>query len=160
MTVLTLTGVIIAISYIPGMDRAKGRVLETVFGTGYTEAQSGVTRSVVFPSIEKLVFDRASDSISFFASSGTQMVALPSGQIYERLPYATTTISNIAYTISADGIVTKDTGTVMGKAILPQDMSRAIVMFSGSDVVSLSRSGIRTMSGEYTRIEEIVAMRE
>jgi hypothetical protein len=142
------------------MDRSRGQVLESVFGTGSIETQSGVTRSIAFPSIEKMTFDRASDSISFFAASGTQMVSLPSGQTYDRLPYTTTMISNTSYTISADGIVTKDTGTIMGKAILPQDMSRAIVMHSGSEIVSLSRSGIRTMSGEYTSIEEIVATRE
>ena len=142
------------------MDRSRGHVLESVFGTGSIVTQSGVTRSIAFPSVEKMTFDRASDSISFFASSGTQMVALPSGQIYDRLPYATTTIGNIPYTISAEGIVTKDTGTVMGKAILPQDMSRAIVMLSGSEIISLSRSGIRTMSGGYRSIEEIVATRE
>lgn len=128
------------------MERSRGHVLENMFGSEYIETQSGLTRSIPFPSIEKFAFDRASDSISFFASSGTQMVAFPSGQIYERLPYATTTIGNIAYTISAEGIVTKDTGTIMGKAILPQNMNRAIMMLSGSEIISLSRSGIRTMS--------------
>lgn len=88
------------------------------------------------------------------------MVSFPSGQIYERLPYGTTTIGNTSYTISAEGIVTKYDATIMGKAILPQDISRAIVMLSGSQIVSLSRSGIRTMSGEYTSIEDIVATRE
>ena len=160
LTVLTLTGVIIAISYVPGTVGSRSRVLENIFGTGMSETRSGVTRSMAFPSIEKMVFDRSTDSVSFFAASGTQMVSLPSGQTYDRLPYATTTIGNMDYTISAEGLVTKDTGTIMGKAILPQDMSRAIVMLSGSEILSLSRSGIKTLSGTYTSIEEIIATRE
>ncbi len=160
ITILILTWVIIAISYIPNTERSRSHVLENTFGSGSSETHSGVTRSIVFPSIEKMTFDRASDSISFFVSSGTQMVSLPSGQIYDRLPYTTTTIGNMRYTISADGIVTKDSGTIMGKAILPQDMSRTIVMRSGSEIVSLSRYGIRTLSGGYTSMEDIIATRD
>jgi hypothetical protein len=131
-----------------------------MFGTGSSETRSGVTRSMAFSSIEKMAFDRASDQVSFFSASGTQMVSFPSGQLYDRLPYATTTIGNIRYTVSADGIVTKDSGTIMGKAILPQDINRAILMLSGSNIVSLSRAGSRTLSGEYTSIEDIITTRE
>ncbi|MBC7498610.1 hypothetical protein H7170_03105 [Candidatus Gracilibacteria bacterium] len=160
ISILALTGVIMAISYIPGTERSRSHVLENMFGTGSSETRSGLTRSMAFSSIEKMAFDRASDQVSFFAASGTQMVSFPSGQIYDRLPYTTTTIGNTRYTVSANGIVSKDSDTIMGKAILPQDMSRAILMLSGSEIISLSRAGIRPINGEYTSIEDIIATRE
>lgn len=134
--------------------------MENIFGSGMIESASGVTRSPVFSSIERMVFDRKRDALSFFASSGTQMVSLPSGQIYERLPYATTRIAGVDYSVSAEGIVTKDTGTVMGRAILPQRIDTAIVMGSGNEIVSLSQAGIMTMSGEYASIEDITTTRD
>ncbi len=103
ITILSLTGVIIWISYIPVGERAhKNRILENTFGSGNTETYSGVTQSKVFPSIERLIFDRKNDALSFFTLSGTKMIAIPSGQYFDRIPYMTLSIDSIPYTISAE----------------------------------------------------------
>jgi len=81
---------------------SRSRILEQTLGTGSTESLSGVTRSRILSSIEKMTFDRKRDTLSFFAASGTQMVHFPSHQIYDRLPYATTRIGDIDYIVSAD----------------------------------------------------------
>jgi hypothetical protein len=160
ITVLALTGLIISISYIPSTERSRSHVLEGVFGSGSIETYSGVTRSAVFPSIERMVFDRKRDALSFFAASGTQMLAIPGGQIYSRLPYATTTIGDMSYTITAEWLVMTETGLTLGKAVLPQRVDRSIVMYSGSGIVSLTPSGIHQIAGQYESIDDIIATRE
>ena len=107
-----------------------------------------------------MVFDRKRDALSFFTASGTQMISIPSHRAYDRLPYATTTIDDSTYTITAEGLVTTETGAVIGKAILPQAVDRAIVMHSGSEIVSLSADGIDAYRGQYASIEDIIATRE
>lgn len=84
------------------MGRSQGHILESVFATGSTETHSGVTRSAPFTSIEKMVFDRKRDALSFFTASGTQMISISSHRTYDRLPYATTTIGDVTYTITTE----------------------------------------------------------
>lgn len=103
IAILALTGLIISISYIPGIrQNNKTHIIEGVLGSGSTETYSGVTRSRAYPSIERLVFDRKKDSLSFFTASGTSMVGVPSGAVFDRLPYATTSIGGSLYTVSAE----------------------------------------------------------
>lgn len=158
MTILALTSLIIAVSYIPIAERAsKNQIIESILGSGSVQTRSWVTMSRPFTSIEKLIFDRKRDALSFFTASGTQLISIPSYWIYDRLPYATTTISDITYTITASGNVMKDTGTVIGKAIIPQLIDRAIVMYSGSDIISLTPSWVNKFTGQYSGIEDIIA---
>lgn len=116
--------------------------------------------SIPFSSIEKLVFDRKRDALSFFTASGTGIVSIPRHQAYGRLPYATTMIGDMHYTITAEGFVTTDTGSILGKAILPQSVDRSILMYSGSELLSLNEEGIHTMSGKYTNIQDIIATKD
>lgn len=161
LTVLALTGLIISISYIPSADRSnKSHIIENILGKNMVETSSGVTKSIPYPSIEKMIFDRKKDALSFFTSSGTKMISLPSGRMYERLPYTETTIGNNTYTITAEWYVSDQSGVLLGRAILPQLWEGSILMYSGSSLISLNTKGIKSYSGEYATIEDITTTRE
>ncbi len=137
----------------------KNRIIENTLGTGSTQMLSGVIISRPFASIEKLTFDRKRDAISFYTSSGNQMVALPSYQVFDSLPYARSTIGNTDYTITSSGNVMTESGTMIGRAILPQLVDRTIVMHSGSEIVSITPSGVHRIAGQYSNIVDIIATR-
>lgn len=158
ITILALTGIIIWISYIPqGEHNNKNRILENIFGSGNIETHSGIIQTKVFPSIERLVFDRKHDSLNFFTLSGTKILAVPSGQYFDRLPYMTTSIGNALYTISAEWSVITESGDTIWIAILPQKIDQAILMYSGNTLMKLNTTGIHTLSGKFNSIEDIIS---
>lgn len=156
VTILALTGLIISISYIPNIHESnKSHIIEWVFWSGWTETRSGITLSAPFSSIEQLIFDRKRDSINFFTSSWTNMVSVPNHVVFDRLPYATTSIWDSTYTINAEWFVSTASWDIIGKAILPQDVEKSILMYSGSTLMGLNSKWIQSYSGEYTSIENI-----
>lgn len=83
----------------------------SVFGSGKTETRTGIVLSPSYPSIEKLSYDRARDTLHFYTTSGASMISFPEGKAFERLPYGTTTLGDVQYTISASGLVLSNSGT-------------------------------------------------
>lgn len=157
VTILALTGLIISISYIPRTEKWNNKnILNTVLWTGSTESISGVILTKPYPSISNLILDRSNDSLSFYTSSGNNMISQPKGWIYNRLPYATVIVWNRAYTITADGLVVSNTGITIGTAILPQSIEWSIVMQSSGTISVLQDTGIQTYSGVYSNINSIV----
>lgn len=155
--IITLTGVIISISYISRSDKSdSNRILSGVFGSGSTETHSGITRSRGFTSIHQLFFDRKHDTLSFFVSSGTSMISIPNWRIFDRLPYTTTSIDNILYTVSAEWLVTTENWVLVWKAILPQQIEWSLLLYSGNTLMSISNNGVRSYSWEYSTIEDII----
>ncbi len=158
LAILALTGLIIWISYIPQKTyNNKNRILENTFGSGNIEINSGIIQTKVFPSIERLVFDRKHDALSFFTLSGSKVVSIPSGQYFDRLPYLITVIGNTPYTISAEWFVTIQNWDIIWKAILPQKIDQAILMYSGGVLMQINTSGIRIISWKFDSIEDIIS---
>lgn len=156
IAILALTGLIISISYSPDTRQSnKNSILAGTFGTGWIHSSSGITQTNPFLSIEKLIFDRKTDSLSFFTSSGTSMVSIPTGRVYDRVPYATPTIGNKNYIINAEGTITTESGEIIWKLVLPQKIEQSLLFYSGNELKSLSSNWIRTFSGEYTTINHI-----
>jgi hypothetical protein len=162
VTILGLSILIISISYVPGGERAtRNKIIEGTLGTGSTETRSGVTLSRAYPSIAGLVFDRSHDTIRFSVASGSQMVSLPSGQIYERLPYAIVSLAGEIYTIAADGTVTTSSGDIHGRAPMPQDTTDGILITAGSGLYRIdSDSQVHTYPGIHTQVADVTSSRD
>ncbi|MBX9809758.1 hypothetical protein K2X92_05200 [Candidatus Gracilibacteria bacterium] len=155
--VLGLTGLIIAVSYTPELEKStNGRILENIFGSGGTKTISGVTETKTFPSINNFTFDRKQDTISFFSSSGKEMILVPDGTKFDRLPYAISNIGNTRYIVSADGTISNSSGESIGKAYLPQNTKDGILFYSGNVIKSITQGGINTYSGEYNKVTDII----
>ena len=157
LAILTLTGAIISISYISKTDKYNNnKILDSVFGSGSIDTHFGVSQTIGYIGIHQLVFDRKNDSLRFFISSGTSMLSIPNWRVFERLPYTTTTIDDILYTVSAEWLVTTENGVLIGKAILPQHIDWSIVLYSGNTLMNIGPGGIQSYSGKYTTVEDIV----
>jgi hypothetical protein len=138
ITILGLSILIIWISYMPsGEVSMRNKIIEGTLGTGSTETYSGVILSRAYPSIDRLIFDRSHDMIRFFVSSGSQMISLPSGQIYDRLPHAAIQIQDSNYTITADNTVMTESGDILGHAPMPQNSENIILINTGSGLYSI-----------------------
>lgn len=144
MTILWLTVLIIFISFSRSGGYTKS-VLQNAFWTGSVETRTGITLSPAYGSIEKLSFDRSKDMISFFTASGSDMVAIPEMRVFDRLPYAKTNISGNAYYIAADGTTTDQSGTLLWKAILPQDINDGLIYIKSGILHELRTSGEDTI---------------
>jgi hypothetical protein len=133
----------------------RSKIIERNLGTGSTETYSGITLSRAYQSIDKLTFDRSHDTIWFFISSGSQMISLPSGNIYNRLPHAIIQIQDSTYTITADGIVMTESGDILGNAPMPQNSENMILISTGSGLYSIGKNGPRVYPWIHTNIEHI-----
>lgn len=159
--VLGLTWLIIAVSYTPELEKSTNwRILENIFGSGWTKTVSWVTETKTFPSINSLTFDRKQDTVSFFSSSGKEMVLVPDWAKFDRLPYAISNIGNTRYIISADGTISNSSGENIGKAYLPQNTKDWILFYSGNIIKWISQWWIYSYSGEYNKVQDILYSNE
>ena len=155
--VLGLTWLIMAVSYTPELQKnTNWRILEIIFGSGWTKTISWVTQSKAFLSINNLTFDRKQDNINFFSSSGKEMILMPDGIKFDRLPYAVSVIGGTKYTITADGSITNSNGESLGKAYLPQNTKDWILYHTGNIIKWITQLWNNTYSGEYNKVSDIM----
>jgi hypothetical protein len=160
ITILGLSILIIWISYMPsGEVSMRNKIIEGTLGTGSTETYSGMILSRAYPSIDRLIFDRSHDMIRFFVSSGSQMISLPSGQVYDRLPHATIQIQDSTYTITADNTVMTESGDILGHAPMPQNSENIILISTGSGLYSIWKNGPRVYPWTHTAVQHIASSR-
>lgn len=154
--VLGLTGLIIAISYTPELEKnINWRILENIFGSGWIKTISWITETKTFPSINNLTFDRKQDTISFFSSSGKEMVLIPDWAKFDRLPYSIVNIGNSRYIISADWTINNSSWENIGKSYLPQNTKDWILFYTGNTIKWITALWIFTYSGEYNKITDV-----